>query len=110
MFVSTAFAQTAGGSAGGMDIMGMLPLVLLFVLLYFLMIRPQAKKQKEHKAMLGALAKGDEVVAGGGVLGKVTHVGEQFVTLEITSGTEIVIQKPAVQTVLPKGTLKSAAN
>ncbi|MDA0237463.1 MAG: preprotein translocase subunit YajC [Proteobacteria bacterium] len=110
MFVSTAFAQTSGGSAGGMDIMGMLPLVLLFVLLYFLMIRPQAKKQKEHKRMLDALAEGDEVVAGGGVLGKVTYVGDQFVKLEITSGTEIVIQKPAVQTVLPKGTLKSATN
>ena len=67
MFVSTAFAQTAGGASGGMDIMGMLPLVLLFVLLYFLMIRPQAKKQKEHKTMLEALQKGDEVVAGGGV-------------------------------------------
>ena len=110
MFVSKAFAQTADGSAGGMDIMGMLPLVLLFVLLYFLMIRPQAKKQKEHKATLDALQKGDEVVAGGGVLGKITHVGDQFVTIEIASGTEIVVQKPSVQTVLPKGTLKSATN
>ena len=89
--------------------MGMLPLVLLFVLLYFLMIRPHAKKQKEHKTMVEALQKGDEVVAVGGVLCKVIHVGEQFVTLEISSGTEIVIQKPAVQTVLPKGSLKSAA-
>ena len=110
MFVSTAFAQTADGSAGGMDIMGMLPLVLLFVLLYFLMIRPQAKKQKEYKATLDALQKGDEVVAGGGVLGKITHVGDQFVTIEIASGTEIVVQKLSVQTVLPKGTLKSATN
>ncbi len=109
MFVSAAFAQTAGGASGGMDIMGMLPLVLLFVLLYFLMIRPQAKKQKEHKTMLGALQKGDEVVAGGGVLGKVIHVGDQFVTIEISSGTEVLVQKPAVQTVLPKGTLKSAS-
>ena len=109
MFISTAFAQTAAGASGGMDIMGMLPLVLLFVLLYFLMIRPQAKKQKEHKTMVEALQKGDEVVAVGGVLGKVIHVGEQFVTLEISSGTEIVIQKPAVQTVLPKCSLKSAA-
>jgi preprotein translocase subunit YajC len=93
-----------------MDIMGMLPLVLLFVLLYFLMIRPQAKKQKEHKTMLEALQKGDEVVAGGGVLGKVLHVGDQFVTIEISSGTEVLVQKPAVQTVLPKGTLKSASS
>ena len=93
-----------------MDIMGMLPFVLLFVLLYFLMIRPQAKKQKEHKTMLEALQKGDEVVAGGGVLGKVIHVGDQFVTIEISSGTEVLVQKPAVQTVLPKGTLKSASS
>ena len=90
--------------------MGMLPFVLLFVLLYFLMIRPQAKKQKEHKTMLEALQKGDEVVAGGGVLGKVIHVGDQFVTIEISSGTEVLVQKPAVQTVLPKGTLKSASS
>jgi preprotein translocase subunit YajC len=74
------------------------------------MIRPQAKKQKEHKTMLEALQKGDEVVAGGGVLGKVVHVGDQFVTIEISSGTEVLVQKPAVQTVLPKGTLKSASS
>ena len=81
----------------------------LFVLLYFLMIRPQAKKQKEHKAMIEGLQKGDEVVSGGGLLGKVINVGEQFVTLEIASGVEIMVQKPAIQTVLPKGSLKSAA-
>jgi preprotein translocase subunit YajC len=108
MLISNAYAQAAGG-AGGMDLMGMLPLVLLFVLLYFLMIRPQAKKQKEHKAMIEGLQKGDEVVSGGGLLGKVINVGEQFVTLEIASGVEIMIQKPAIQTVLPKGSLKSAA-
>jgi preprotein translocase subunit YajC len=108
MLISNAYAQAAGGS-GGMDLMGMLPLVLLFVLLYFLMIRPQAKKQKEHKAMIEGLQKGDEVVSGGGLLGKVINVGEQFVTLEIASGVEIMVQKPAIQTVLPKGSLKSAA-
>ena len=108
MLISNAHAQAAGG-AGGMDLMGMLPLVLLFVLLYFLMIRPQAKKQKEHKAMIEGLQKGDEVVSGGGLLGKVINVGEQFVTLEIASGVEIMVQKPAIQTVLPKGSLKSAA-
>jgi preprotein translocase subunit YajC len=108
MLISKAYAQAAGG-AGGMDLMGMLPLVLLFVLLYFLMIRPQAKKQKEHKAMIEGLQKGDEVVSGGGLLGKVINVGEQFVTLEIASGVEIMVQKPAIQTVLPKGSLKSAA-
>jgi preprotein translocase subunit YajC len=73
------------------------------------MIRPQAKKQKEHKAMVEGLQKGDEVVSGGGLLGKVINVGEQFVTLEIASGVEIMVQKPAIQTVLPKGSLKSAA-
>ncbi|MEK9873280.1 MAG: preprotein translocase subunit YajC [Betaproteobacteria bacterium] len=88
--------------------MGLMPLVLLFVLLYFLMIRPQAKKQKEHKTMLQGLQKGDEVVSAGGVLGTVVSVGDQFVTLDISSGVEIVVQKAAVQTLLPKGSIKSA--
>ncbi|MEK9875723.1 MAG: preprotein translocase subunit YajC [Betaproteobacteria bacterium] len=88
--------------------MGLMPLVLLFVLLYFLMIRPQAKKQKEHKTMLQGLQKGDEVVSAGGVLGTVISVGDQFVTLDISSGVEIVVQKAAVQTLLPKGSIKSA--
>jgi len=77
-------------------------------LLYFLMIRPQAKKQKEHKTMLQGLQKGDEVVSAGGVLGTVVSVGDQFVTLDISSGVEIVVQKAAVQTLLPKGSIKSA--
>lgn len=110
MFVTEAYAQTAGGASGGMDYMGMLPLILLFVLLYFLMIRPQAKKQKEHKKMVEALQKGDEVVAAGGMLGKITNVEDQFVTLEVSDGVEIVLQKPSIQTVLPKGSLKSASN
>ena len=107
MFISSAYAQAAGGQ-GGLDLMGLMPLVLLFVLLYFLMIRPQAKKQKEHKTMLQGLQKGDEVVSAGGVLGTVVSVGDQFVTLEISSGVEIVVQKAAVQTLLPKGSIKSA--
>jgi len=72
------------------------------------MIRPQAKKQKEHKTMLQGLQKGDEVVSAGGVLGTVVSVGDQFVTLDISSGVEIVVQKAAVQTLLPKGSIKSA--
>ncbi len=107
MFISSAYAQAAGGQ-GGLDLMGLMPLVLLFVLLYFLMIRPQAKKQKEHKTMLQGLQKGDEVVSAGGVLGTVISVGDQIVTLDISYGVEIVVQKAAVQTLLPKGSIKSA--
>ena len=107
MFISSAYAQAAGGQ-GGLDLMGLMPLVLLFVLLYFLMIRPQAKKQKEHKTMLQGLQKGDEVVSAGGVRGTVVSVEDQFVTLDISSGVEIVVQKAAVQTLLPKGSIKSA--
>jgi preprotein translocase subunit YajC len=93
-----------------MDLVGLMPLVLLFVLLYFLMIRPQAKRAKEHRAMLQALQKGDEVVTSGGTLGKVINVGDQFVTLEVAANVEIKVQKSSVQTLLPKGTLKSAGN
>lgn len=110
MFIKTAYAQAAGGGQGGMDLVGLMPLVLLFVLLYFLMIRPQAKRAKEHRAMLQALQKGDEVVTSGGTLGKVINVGDQFVTVEIAPSVEIKVQKASVQTLLPKGTLKSAGN
>ena len=108
--INTAYAQAAGGAQGGMDLVGLMPLVLLFVLLYFLMIRPQAKRAKEHRNMLQALQKGDEVVTSGGTLGKVINVGEQFITLEIAPNVEIKVQKPSVQTLLPKGTIKSAGN
>jgi len=108
--INTAYAQAAGGGQGGMDLVGLMPLVLLFVLLYFLMIRPQAKRAKEHRAMLQALQKGDEVVTSGGTLGKVINVGDQFVTLEVAANVEIKVQKSSVQTLLPKGTLKSAGN
>ena len=86
--------------------MSMLPLVLMFVVLYFVMIRPQMKKQKEHRAMIDALAKGDEVVTAGGVLGKVTKLGDSFVSVEIANGVEMQIQRQAVVQVLPKGTIK----
>ena len=85
----------------------MLPLVLMFVVLYFVMIRPQMKRQKEHRSMLSAMAKGDEVVTTGGVVGKVTKVSDAYVGVEIAEGTEIVVQKAAVTTILPKGTIKS---
>jgi preprotein translocase subunit YajC len=110
MFISSAFAQTAPAAAAGGDLqstlMGMLPLVLMFVVLYFVMIRPQMKKQKEHRAMVDAIAKGDEVVTVGGVLGTVTKVGEGYIGLEVASGVEVQIQRSAVVQVLPKGTIK----
>jgi preprotein translocase subunit YajC len=107
VFISSAFAQTA--SAGGdmqSSLMGMLPLVLMFVVLYFVMIRPQMKKAKEHKAMIEALAKGDEVATAGGMLGKVTKLGDGFIGLEVSNGVEVQLQRSAVVQVLPKGTIK----
>ena len=106
--ISLAHAQTAGAAAdptGGF--MQLLPMILMFVVLWFLMIRPQMKKAKEHKALLEALAKGDEVVTQGGLVGKITKVGDSYVNVEIAEGTEVVVQKPAIGLVLPKGTLKS---
>jgi preprotein translocase subunit YajC len=106
--IGTAFAQ-AGGSAstGGDTLMGMLPIILMFVILYFLMIRPQMKKAKEHKTMLEALQKGDEVVAVG-FLGKITKVGPNYVSVEIANGTEVQVEKSAINRLLPKGTIKDA--
>lgn len=110
MFISSAFAQTAPAAAAGGDmtssLMSMLPLVLMFVVLYFVMIRPQMKKQKEHRAMIEAVAKGDEVVTAGGVLGKISKVGENYLGLEVSNGVEIQIQRSAVVQVLPKGSIK----
>ena len=105
MIISPAYAQAAGGGADGL--MSFLPIILLFVILYFLMIRPQMKRAKEQKAMIEALQKGDEVVAAGGLVGRITKLGDQYVTLEIAPNTEIVLQRSAVQVPLPKGTLKT---
>ena len=107
MFISSAFAQTAGAAGDTQSsLMSMLPLVLMFVVLYFVMIRPQMKKQKEHKSMIDALAKGDEVVTSGGVLGKVSKLGDTFLGLEVANGVEVQIQRSAVVQVLPKGSVK----
>jgi preprotein translocase subunit YajC len=104
--IGSAFAQSAGGAAqGGDTLMGMLPIILMFVILYFLMIRPQMKKAKEHKTMLEALQKGDEVIAVG-ILGKISKITDNYVSLEIAPNTTIQVQKQAVTTLLPKGTLK----
>ena len=105
--IGTAYAQAAGGAQGGDTLMGMLPIVLMFVILYFVMIRPQMKKAKEHRAMVDALQKGDEVVAVG-ILGKISKVSDNYVTLEIAPNTSIQMQKSAVTTLLPKGTIKDA--
>jgi len=82
-------------------------LVLMLVVFWFILIRPQMKRAKEHKAMIGALEKGAEVVTAGGVVGKITKVGEAYITIEIASNTEVVVQKQSIQTLLPKGTIKS---
>jgi preprotein translocase subunit YajC len=102
-----AQAAPAAGQAPN-PIMTFLPLILLFVVFYFLMIRPQMKRQKEHRNMVAALSKGDEVVTNGGIAGKVEEVGESFITVEIAPNVKIKLQKGAVQQVLPKGTLKSS--
>jgi preprotein translocase subunit YajC len=109
VFIGNAYAQGASG-APGMDMLGLLPLILMFVLLYFLLIRPQAKRAKEHRAMVQALQKGDEVVTGGGILGKITKVSENYLSVEIAPNIEVQVQRPTVQLVLPKGSIKSAAS
>jgi preprotein translocase subunit YajC len=108
VFIPSAFAQSPAPAAGGdAGLMSFLPIILMFVLLYFLMIRPQMKRAKEHKAMVDALQKGDEVITAGGVLGRITKVSEAYVSVEIAANTEVSVQKGAVQTLLPKGTIKS---
>ena len=109
MLISPAYAQAAP-AAGGLGLGSFEPLLmigLMFVVMYFVLIRPQMKRAKEHKLLLEGLQKGDEVVALGGVVGKVIELGDQYVTLEIAANTQIVVQRPAVQVLLPKGTLKS---
>ena len=110
MFIAEAFAQSAPVGAAAPDMFGslgsMLPLVLMFVVLYFVMIRPQMRRQKEHKSMVEALAKGDEVIIAGGVLGRVSKLGETYLGVEVSSGVEIQVQRSSVVQVLPKGTFR----
>ena len=110
MLISSAYAQTAPAATGGGDmassLTSLLPLVLMFVVLYFVMIRPQMKRQKEHRAMIDALAKGDEVATAGGLIGRVTGMAEQFLQVEVASGVVVQVQRSAVTQVLPKGTMK----
>lgn len=109
MFISSAHAQAAAASPEN-SLMSFIPLLVMFGLLYLLMIRPQMKRQKEHKSLLDSLAKGDEVISTGGMLGKIVKAGDSYITLEIaTMGdkpVELLVQRSAIQTVLPKGTLK----
>lgn len=106
MFISNAYAQTASAAGPESGLLGMLPLVLMFVVLYFVMIRPQMKRQKEHKAMIEAVQKGDEVVTAGGLIGKIAKLGDNFIHLEVANGVEVQLQRSAITQVLPKGSLK----
>jgi preprotein translocase subunit YajC len=105
MLISPAWAQGAPAQGGGIE--SLVLIILMFAVLYFLMIRPQMKRAKEHKTMIDALQKGDEVVAAGGVLGRISKLNENYVTLQVSEQVEIQIQRPAIQLVLPKGTLKN---
>ncbi len=109
LLIPNAYAAgTAPGGVAGGGLLGFLPLIAIFIIFYFLLIRPQSKRAKEHRAMVAALAKGDEVVTNGGVLGRVTEVGEVFVTVEIAEGVSIKVQRQAVASLMPKGTIKSS--
>lgn len=103
-FISDALAAAPQGQ--GDPLMSFLPLIFIFVVFYFLLIRPQAKKAKEHKQMVEALAKGDEVVTNGGLLGRIAKVGDNFIELDIAEGTTVKVQRQAVANLMPKGTIK----
>ncbi len=107
-FINTAQAQAAGGAGGQSLMQAMLLPALLLVVFYFLLIRPQSKRAKEQREMLSKIVVGDEVATTGGILGKVTEVGDQFLTLEIASGVSVKLQKFQVSMVLPKGTVRNA--
>ena len=106
--MASAWAQAPGAQAPGGAFVQLLPLLLIFVVFYFLLIRPQAKRAKEHRAMVGALAVGDEVETSGGILGRITETSDQFLTVEIADGVRVKVQRATISRVLPKGTLKSA--
>jgi len=103
-FISNAYAQDAAAQGG---LMSFLPLIVIFAVFYFMLIRPQMKRSKEHRQLVSQLAKGDEVVTNGGLLGRITEVSETFITLEVADNVQIKIQRQAVASVMPKGTIKS---
>ena len=104
-FIASAYAQDAAPQS---SLLSFLPLIVIFIVFYFLLIRPQTKRAKEHRQLVEKLAAGDEVVTNGGLLGKITHVGDSFVTLELADNLKIKLQKHAVASVVPKGTMKTA--
>ena len=104
--IASAYAQDAAPQGGGL--MSFLPLIIIFVIFYFLLIRPQMKRAKEHRALVAGLSKGDEVVTNGGLLGKIREVGDTFLTVELAENVQIKLQKHAVASVMPKGTVKSS--
>ena len=106
MLINNAWAQTSAAPGGG-DMFQMVIIVGMFLVLYFIMIRPQMKRAKEQKAMIDALQKGDEVVTAGGIVGKISKISENYITLHVADNVEIQVQRPAVQLLLPKGTIKS---
>ena len=106
MLISPAYAQAAGSASQTDSLLTFLPMVAIFVVFYFLLIRPQQKKQKETRAMLEALNKGDEVVTAGGIVGRISRLTEQYATIEIAPNTEMVVQRGAISQLLPKGTIK----
>jgi preprotein translocase subunit YajC len=106
--INSAYAQAAGTAPAGPSLISMWPMALLLVVFYFVLIRPQSKRAKEQKEMLSKVAAGDEIATTGGILGKVTEVGDQFLSVEISDGVTIKLQKFQVAQVLPKGTVKSA--
>ena len=103
--IADAYAQGGGGQSDAT--FSFVMLIALFAVFYFVLIRPQSKRQKEHKAMVAGLAKGDEVVTNGGLLGKITNVGDNFATIEISSGLEVRVQRVAIAALMPKGTIRS---
>ena len=111
LILSDAWAEgpaPAAGSAAGGGLVGFLPLIIIFIIFYFLLIRPQSKRAKEHRAMVDALAKGDEVVTNGGIVGRITQVADVYATVEIADNVSVKIQRTAITALLPKGTVKSS--
>jgi preprotein translocase subunit YajC len=107
VLISSAYAQASGAASQSDTLLTFLPMVAIFVVFYFLLIRPQQKKQKEARAMLDALEKGNEVVTAGGVLGRIVKLDEQYVTVEVAPNTQMVVQRGAISQLLPKGTIKA---
>ncbi len=105
LFIQNAWAESAAAPDAG--ILNLVMLVVLFVVFYFLLIRPQTKRAKEHKKMVSSLAKGDEIMTGGGILGKIINMDDDYVTIEIATNVQIKVQRQSVSTVIPKGTIKS---